>query len=81
MKPVDLDSKEHNYKYYCNDGVITRADQAKGVFETRSFATGEWKTTKDPKLIQKMIMAKRQLPSQQAADQLFQKFKKSMESR
>ena len=60
--------------YFCNDGVITRAERNSGLFQTRSYRTGSWVTTKDPRLIQKMLNGQGAI-SQIKADQLFRDFK------
>lgn len=68
--------KAQNFCYYRNDGAITRADLQAGIFESRNYGTGLWQKTQDPKLVQKMMMGKGALPSQEKADQLFSELKK-----
>lgn len=75
---MKLQQVRENFNYYCNDGVITHADLKAQIFETRNFQTGRWQKTEDQKLILKMIQGKGALPSQEAADRLFEAFRKKM---
>ena len=76
--PLEGVQNTQKFYFYCNDGMISRANVYDGIFEVRNFKTGEWNATLNPSLIQKMIMGRRVLPSEEAADKLFHELQKDI---
>ena len=68
----EVNSQE--FTYHQIDGMITRSNRNKGVFQTRRFDTGEWVKTVSPQIVQKMMTGRGRLDSKETANTLFDQF-------